>query len=799
MSTCPESYTCSDEGLLLPIVSEASWPIGARATVYLIGLLWSFMAIAIIADIFMSAISTITSHTQEVKIPDDSESGYKTIEVLRWNGTVANLTLMALGSSAPEILLSIIEIVFNDFKSGELGPSTVVGSAAFNLMVICGVCVIGIPSSETRRIKKLKVFAITAVFSVLAYVWLIIILMVNTPDFVDLWEAVVTLFMFPILVILAYILDKNYFGSASVDDETGLEVDNLLSQEHADKQVIVEMLRRLKSNPDADEKEVARLTAHLMEQNQHHNRAWYRINAIRTLTGGTRLTTPLTDKSNELLETLLVAEEAGGDPDFIHLSEGGKKAIVEFESPSTAVIEKEGRVKINVIRHGNLDRRVLFRIETIDGTAEATSDYKPLKKTMVFEPKETLLSFDIEIIDDNTWEPDEVFFIRMTIEPEQQAVLGKHPVTQVTILNDDEPGTIQFANPSFLFKESVGCAQVKVERINGCDGRIVAKWKTKDITAVGGRDYENTSGEIVFEHGELTKMIEINIKDDLEFEKDENFEVDLVEVDGGAKLGKLKRCVVTIVNDDEFAGFVDRIADLTNANLDALRLGKQTWAKQFEEALNVNGGDLETATAFSYLLHFMTFGFKSFFALIPPPTIWGGWLCFFVSLLCIGLITAIVADLANIFGCLIGLESEVTAITFVALGTSLPDLFASKTAATMEKYADSAIGNVTGSNSVNVFLGLGFAWVVAAIYWTSKGVSFEVPAGSLGFSVAIFTVCAIVTLILIVVRRVVGVFGNAELGGPKTPKLISGFFMIFLWLVYVLLASLQTYGYIEGF
>ena len=225
MSTCPESYTCSDKGLLLPIVSEASWPIGARASVYLIGLLWSFMAIAIIADIFMSAISTITSHTQEVKIPDDSESGYKTIEVLRWNGTVANLTLI---SSTPQIVFSIIEIVFNDFKSGELGPSTVVGSAAFNLMVICGVCVIGIPSSETRRIKKLKVFAITAVFSVLAYVWLIIILMVNTPDFVDLWEAVVTLLMYPILVILAYILDKNYFGSASVDDEAGLEVGKYL-------------------------------------------------------------------------------------------------------------------------------------------------------------------------------------------------------------------------------------------------------------------------------------------------------------------------------------------------------------------------------------------------------------------------------------------------------------------------------------------------------------------------------------------------------------------------------------------
>ena len=69
---------------------------------------------------------------------------------------------------------------------------------------------------------------------------------------------------------------------------------------------------------------------------------------------------------------------------------------------------------------------------------------------MVFEPKETLLSFDIEIIDDNTWEPDEVFFIRMTIEPEQQAVLGKHPVTQVTILNDDGIFSTFISNFTFI-------------------------------------------------------------------------------------------------------------------------------------------------------------------------------------------------------------------------------------------------------------------------------------------------------------------------------------------------------------
>ncbi len=50
----------------------------------------------------------------------------------------------------------------------------------------------------------------------------------------------------------------------------------------------------------------------------------------------------------------------------------------------------------------------MIRIETIDGTAEAEKDYIPVKTTMVFEKEETQKYLDIEIIDDNEWEPDEV-------------------------------------------------------------------------------------------------------------------------------------------------------------------------------------------------------------------------------------------------------------------------------------------------------------------------------------------------------------------------------------------------------
>lgn len=76
----------------------------------------------------------------------------------------------------------------------------------------------------------------------------------------------------------------------------------------------------------------------------------------------------------------------------------------------------------------------------------------------------------------------------------------------------------------------------------------------------------------------------------------------------------------------------------------------------------------------------------------------------------------IVGDIAKIFGCLVGVSDLLTAITFVALGTSLPDTFASMSAADQDDCADNAVGNVTGSNSVNVFLGQGLVWMIGAHY-----------------------------------------------------------------------------------
>lgn len=202
--------SCKD-GLVLPVwrplENLSSGDVIVRGLLYFFSLVYLFVGVSIIADKFMAAIEVITSQERDVKIKK-ANGEYQVISVRIWNETVSNLTLMALGSSAPEILLSIIEVYAQNYEAGELGPGTIVGSAAFNMFVIIAVCVWVVPSTEVKKIKHLRVFFVTMVWSVFAYIWLFIILSVISPGIVDLWEAFLTFAFFPATVLTAWIADR---------------------------------------------------------------------------------------------------------------------------------------------------------------------------------------------------------------------------------------------------------------------------------------------------------------------------------------------------------------------------------------------------------------------------------------------------------------------------------------------------------------------------------------------------------------------------------------------------------------
>nr|XP_061794757.1 sodium/calcium exchanger 1-like isoform X3 [Nerophis lumbriciformis] len=882
-----------------------------------------FLGVSIIADRFMASIEVITSQEKEITIKKpNGETSTTTVRI--WNETVSNLTLMALGSSAPEILLSVIEVVGHGFDAGTLGPSTIVGSAAFNMFVIIGICVWVVPDGETRKVKHLRVFFVTASWSIFAYIWLYLILSVISPGVVQVWEALLTFFFFPICVVFAWVADRrllfykyvykryrtgkqrgmiietegdrplpskvdiemdgkmlNSHGVDFLDGPLGLDIDEKDLDEEETRRDMAKILKELKQkHPDKEVEQLIELANYQVLSQQQKSRAFYRCQATRLMTGaGNILKKHAADQARKAVSMHEVRSDIG-DNDPI--------SKVFFEPATYQCLENCGTVAVNVMRRGgDLAKTISVEYRTEDGTANAGSDYEFTEGVVVFKPGETVKEIRVGIIDDDIFEEDENFLIHLsnvkvlTSEGEEPAedesanhvdsvaCLGLPATATVTIFDDDHAGIFTFEEPVFHVSESVGTMEVKVLRTSGARGVVTLPYKTVEGTARGGgEDFEDAHGVLEFQNDEIFKTINVKIIDDEEYEKNKTFYVEigeprLVESDdskvlllhscpdistgrdvypkiqgpvqpspslllqpskgeeeealtgkdkeeerriaemGRPMLGDHVKLEVVIEESYEFKNTVDKLIKKTNL---ALLVGTNSWRDQFIEAITVSAGEDDDdeecgeeklPSCFDYVMHFLTVFWKVLFAFVPPTEYWNGWACFVVSICMIGLLTAFIGDLASHFGCTVGLKDSVTAVVFVALGTSVPDTFASKVAAIQDQYADASIGNVTGSNAVNVFLGIGVAWSIAAIYHQSNNNQFRVDPGKLAFSVTLFTIFAFICVAMLMYRRRPEIGG--ELGGPRTAKALTTMLFVSLWLLYILFSSLEAYCHIQGF
>lgn len=249
---------------------------------------------------------------------------------------------------------------------------------------------------------------------------------------------------------------------------------------------------------------------------------------------------------------------------------------------------------------------------------------------------------------------------------------------------------------------------------------------------------------------------------------------------------------------EEEEEYAKKVAAILNATIDTEQ--PRTYKDQFVMAFSPETD--EKPTALDWIIHVIVFPWKIFFATIPPPTMCGGWTCFVAALAYIGLVTFFIQEIATMFGCVIGLSKACNAVVFIALGTSLPDALASKSAALNDLTADASVGNVTGSNCVNVFLGLGLPWLVCSIYWAAVGPTaewqrkypkqaleypdggFVVSGDDLGFAVVTFVAAAVLCLIVLGLRRK---YCGGELGGPRGPKYAAAFVFALLWVAFVTL------------
>eukprot|EP00054_Salpingoeca_dolichothecata_P007241 m.42043 g.42043 ORF g.42043 m.42043 type:complete len:801 (+) comp16946_c0_seq2:53-2455(+) len=779
------SQPCDDNTVF---VKDPDWPAAARAILNMFCLFYAFIGVGILSDKFMEAIETITSKDSQVEFEG------RTLVVKTWNATIANLSLMALGSSAPEILLAIIEVVSRGFIAGELGPSTIVGSAAFNLLVIVSVCVFVIPAHDHRKIAELPVFGLTAGASVFAYLWLLFILLGTSPDVIEIWEAVLTLLFFPALLILAYMADKRLLSCVAVRRASRM----IYPASHITQVESIEdghIMHLHKLQPQ----DTAKILRETMQQQQIRTDpagAWQRA-ASKALQGRSNIAIHRIDALRWLTKRKPIIPPLDLPP-----GQAPPENYVGFASPYYEIMENQSPVTLTVVRTGDLAQPASVNYRTEGITATPDEDYVSISGTINFAAHEWQKTIEVEIIDDDEVEPDETFCVILeNVQPATWELPDRLKKSIVCIIDDDKPGEITFAENKYEILENAGQIEITVLRKNGSSGTARVHYYTSDGAAVAPHDYIATVGELVFRDGEVTKTITIPIVDDLEYEKDEDFRVTLCKCEG-ATLGAHPICTVIILNDDEMTKLLDKVTHALNLNTHKYRLAASNWHEQLADCFEIPEG------IWAQIIHWFVFPWNFLAALIPPTTMMDGWPCFVLAISLIGFVTAFVGDFATLLGCAIGLKDSITAITFVALGTSLPDTFASKLAAVNDETADASLGNVTGSNSVNVFLGLGLPWTIASIYWSIQGSTsfwreevgaefvrrfpnggvFVVPAGDLGFSVGIFSICACVCIAVLLLRRK---FYGAELGGPRRVETAALF--CFLWFLYVLLSSLKAY------
>ncbi|GBP22218.1 hypothetical protein EVAR_10728_1 [Eumeta japonica] len=517
---------CAD-GLVLPawqpLLGVPAHAVALRGIVYFLALAYLFIGVSIVSDRFMAAIEVITSREKEVRV---RRAGHEQIVVVRvWNETVANLTLMALGSSAPEILLSVIEIAGKNFQAGDLGPGTIVGSAAYNLFVIIAICVFVIPDGEVRKIKHLRVFLVTATWSVFAYVWLYMILAVISPGEVEVWEGAVTFLFFPATVMTAYVADRRLLvykylkkgyrvnergviveaeGDGSVelalkpgggdelpDDEEGRELER-------SRREYVAVLRELRrAHPHEDLDTVERLALEALMARGPKSRAFYRVAATRKMTGGGDFSRKISERAQSDLSEVKAELQRRGST-----SPGTEPAgpRFRFEPAHYTVMENCGEFRVRVVRVGDASGEASVHYATEDGTAEAGSDYVETHGELAFAPGETERWFSVRVIDDDVFEEDEHFYVQLSAP--RGAALATPSTATVVILDDDHAGVFSFAQRDYELTESVGTFELRVVRTAGARGRVCLPYATEDGTAKAGVQYEAAHGNVVFENNE---------------------------------------------------------------------------------------------------------------------------------------------------------------------------------------------------------------------------------------------------------------------------------------------------------
>ncbi|XP_039767131.1 adhesion G-protein coupled receptor V1 [Ornithorhynchus anatinus] len=198
-------------------------------------------------------------------------------------------------------------------------------------------------------------------------------------------------------------------------------------------------------------------------------------------------------------------------------------------------------------------------------------DYLVREKLLIAAENANVTHVKVIILPDDIPELEEGFVINITdVQLVESSQSGGHPrvkrpgleIAEVVISENDDPGGVFHFNITRDLNGAVAGLEVPpplnllrlpVVREAGAFGTVTVFWEATPASA-GLEDFLPSHGTLVFEDGQATAMIEITIIDDEEVEYLETFNVTLMGVTGGARLGDDIVVTVIIPSNDSPGG-----------------------------------------------------------------------------------------------------------------------------------------------------------------------------------------------------------------------------------------------------
>ncbi len=271
---------------------------------------------------------------------------------------------------------------------------------------------------------------------------------------------------------------------------------------------------------------------------------------------------------DELFDTVVATTDVSGCPLPVSVVQANSAGITDddpgnasftFGASVLSINENAGTADVQVTLNGTASLQSPFvasvDVTTLDGSANSNNDFTALSNTLTFDQTQSSQIVSVPITNDAVSEATETFSIRLSnptlLLDDSRNLSVALPVTTVTVtvVDDDNGGTLQFANGNVSAPEAGGALTVTVDRVGGTLGAVTVDYATVAGTATAGTDFAAVGGTLTWAAGDSSpRTFVVPILDDQTFDPNEILTLTLRNATGGAVTGA--DATVTIADDE---------------------------------------------------------------------------------------------------------------------------------------------------------------------------------------------------------------------------------------------------------